>query len=58
MIIRHILEDGNLESTDELEIRLLHTLKLPEQDLFTTREEMIERAYDLQGAKIAYHLNS
>lgn len=52
--IQHILEDGGLESTAEFETRLLHTLKLPEQDLFTTREATIERAYELQGDKIAY----
>ncbi len=56
--VRHILEDGSLESTAEFETRLIRTLKLPEQDLFTTREETVERAYELQGEKIAYSVDS
>lgn len=52
--MQHILEDGSLESTTEFESRLLQALKLPEQDLFTTREETIERAYEIQSEKIAY----
>jgi hypothetical protein len=34
--------------------RLRRVLKLQEADLFTMPEEMIERAYDIQGEKIAY----
>ena len=52
--IKHILEDGRLEGQRELESRLLAVLKLPQRDLFTTAEEFIELAYDLQGEKIAY----
>lgn len=52
--IQHILEDGKLESTVEFESRLLRTLKLPEQDLFSSREEILARAYQIQGNKIAY----
>lgn len=58
MDIQHILEDGSLESTTELETRLIRTLKLPEQDLFVTREEIVERAYEIQGEKIAYSVDS
>ena len=32
----------------------MRLLKLQERDLFTSPEEMIERAYDLQGDKIAF----
>jgi uncharacterized protein (DUF488 family) len=52
--IKHILEDGSIENNARSEERLLQVLKLPPGDLFTTVEEYIERAYDLQGEKIAY----
>jgi len=52
--IRHILEDGSIEENRESMKRLRRVLKLQETDLFTTPEEMIERAYDIQGEKIAY----
>lgn len=52
--IRHILEDGSIEENPESMIRLRRMLKLQEEDLFTTPEEMIERTYDIQGEKIAY----
>lgn len=52
--IRHILEDGSLEENDVTIRRLMDLLKLPESDLFTSPEEMVERAYDIQGDRIAY----
>jgi uncharacterized protein (DUF488 family) len=52
--IQHIREDGRLESHDELESRLLALAGLPEGDLFQSREELMERAYDWQGERIAY----
>ncbi len=52
--IRHILDDGALEENDAALARLKELLKLPERDLFTSSEEMTERAYTLQGGKIAY----
>lgn len=52
--IRHILEDGSIEGNPESMTRLRRVLKLQEADLFTTHEEMIERAYDIQGEKIAH----
>ena len=52
--IRHILEDGSIEENPESMTRLRQVLKLQEADLFTTPEEMIERAYDIQGEKMAY----
>jgi uncharacterized protein (DUF488 family) len=55
--VNHILEDGAVETTAELETRLLRLHKLPERDLFTTRGQMIERAYDLQGQKIAHSID-
>jgi hypothetical protein len=52
--IQHIREDGRLESQDELESRLLALAGLPEGDLFHSREELLEQAYDWQGERIAY----
>ena len=54
MRIRHILEDGSVEENDTTIRRLMELLKLPERDLFTSPEEMIERAYDIQGDRIAF----
>jgi uncharacterized protein (DUF488 family) len=52
--IRHVLEDGSLETHSASESRLLDLLHLPSGDLFSSREDMIERAYDLQADRIAF----
>jgi uncharacterized protein (DUF488 family) len=52
--IRHILEDGSIEENKDSIKRLRELLKMSEQDLFTPPEGMIQRAYDIQGEKIAY----
>jgi uncharacterized protein (DUF488 family) len=52
--IRHILSDGNLETHADAETRLLAEEKVPGDDLFTPREELIAKAYDRRGGKIAY----
>jgi uncharacterized protein (DUF488 family) len=52
--IQHILDDGRAEPNEEAEARLLALAGLPEGDLFSTRAELIERAYDIQGRNIAY----
>jgi uncharacterized protein (DUF488 family) len=54
LAIRHILEDGSAETNDQAESRLLSLMGLPEGNLFQSRAELIEQAYDLQGEKIAY----
>lgn len=54
LCIKHIHADSTLEDHRDLEIRLLKSLKIPADDLFKSREELIESAYDLQGEKIAY----
>ncbi len=54
--IRHILEDGSLEDNHETEQRLMKLLKIDPADLFSSEEEQILRAYDLQADKIAYIL--
>ena len=53
-MVEHILEDGSLESHINALSRLLRHLHLPEEDLFRSREDMIEEAYRIQGERIAY----
>ena len=55
--IGHILEDGTIEDHADAMSRLRKLLRLPELDMFRTSREMVERAYDLQGQKIAYVKN-
>jgi uncharacterized protein (DUF488 family) len=52
--IRHIREDGSIETQDAAESRLLALCKLPERDLFHTRDDLVAEAYEKQGANIAY----
>ena len=56
--ISHILADGSLESNETAEARLLKLMGLHENDLFVSKQELIEQAYDLQGTSIAYSLPS
>ena len=46
----------SVEENDAALRRLTTLLKLPERDLFTSPEEMVERAYDVQGDRIAFSL--
>jgi uncharacterized protein (DUF488 family) len=52
--INHILEDGTIEPHQDAERRLMEILRVPESTLFTTFEQQVERAYDIQAKKIAY----
>jgi uncharacterized protein (DUF488 family) len=54
LLIQHIREDGRLESHEELEARLLAVSGRAEGDLFRSRAELLEEAYDWQGDRIAY----
>lgn len=56
ILIRHILEDGSLEDNRDTEQRLMKLLKIDPADLFSSEEEQIRRAYDLQADKVAYIL--
>jgi uncharacterized protein (DUF488 family) len=56
ILIRHIMEDGSLEDNRDTEQRLMKLLKIDSTDLFSTEEEQIQRAYDLQAEKVAYTL--
>ena len=57
MTISHILDDGRVESQAEMEERLLKLTGVEGEDLFSGRAEAIERAYDIQGERIAYSSN-
>ena len=52
--VTHILSDGGLETHRHAMERLASTLKLADADLFRTPEELIEEAYECQGARISY----
>jgi len=54
-IIKHILEDGELEDNRDSERRLMDSLHMATIDLFKTPEDLVEEAYDKQGERIAYH---
>ena len=53
--IRHILSDGSLETHTDAETRLLAEEKVPGDDFFSPREELIAKAYERRGEKIAFH---
>ncbi|MGL4549645.1 MAG: DUF488 family protein [Gemmataceae bacterium] len=52
--IHHLLAGGRLEPHAEAEERLLARLGLPPGDLFRSRDELVEEAYDIHGRRIAY----
>ena len=54
-IIKHILEDGELEDNRDSERRLMDSLHIPRSDLFKPPEDLVEEAYDKQGERIAYY---
>jgi uncharacterized protein (DUF488 family) len=56
--VEHILADGQLESHADLESRMLRILKMPELELFRTREEILSEAYERHGENIAYQDDS
>lgn len=52
--VTHILQDGSLEPNSQTMQRLVHELELPGPDMFRTRAEPIEEAYEKQAMRIAY----
>ena len=52
--VAHILGDGRLESHDDSMSRLLRLMRIPEQDLFRSREECVDEACAKQEKRIAY----
>jgi hypothetical protein len=51
--IQHVLGDGSIETNSSSEMRLCERLGL-QADLFTSRAETVEQAYDQQSIRIAY----
>lgn len=52
--VTHILADGSVESHEHAMERLATSLKIPADDLLSDPADRLERAYELQAAKIAY----
>lgn len=52
--VAHILPDGTLETQAQAEQRLLVECRLQNEDMFATREERIEEAYQRRSSSIAY----
>lgn len=52
--VNHILADGTIEPHAAMESRLLISCKLPEGDMFKSRDEFIAEAYSIQGERVAY----
>ncbi|MBA3024614.1 MAG: DUF488 domain-containing protein [Gammaproteobacteria bacterium] len=52
--INHILEDGSLESHTESIARLVTSLGMSLDDMFISRDEIIEQAYSRQANRVAY----
>ncbi len=52
--VAHILEDGRLERHEDAVSRLLRELGFSEQDLFRTREQLVDEAYERRAQQIAY----
>jgi len=54
----HILSNGQTESHEALEERLIRMFKLNNGDLFLSSEEIRKKAYQKQGEAIAYTMKS
>ncbi len=52
--IAHVRGDGSQESHEQLESRLLSECKLPERDLFRSREELVLLAYETLARENSY----
>jgi uncharacterized protein (DUF488 family) len=52
--VRHILEDGSFEDHDASISRLVKMLRIPEADMFMTRDDVVSRAYAMQAERIAF----
>ena len=52
--VEHILADGRLETHSDAMVRLLAVLGLPDEDLFRSRQDLIEQALAVQEERIAY----
>jgi uncharacterized protein (DUF488 family) len=52
--VRHILEDGRIESAAEAEERILDAAGMPRVDLFQSRQELVDAAYRALGERMAW----
>lgn len=52
--IEHIREDGNLESQESADRRLLAKYRVNETDFFRPKEDLLEEAYRKRGEEIAF----
>lgn len=52
--VQHILDTGDLESQGEADARLLREMRLEADDMFRTRDELIEDAYRLRARDVAF----
>ena len=52
--VKHILYDGRVETHEELEKRLLISMKMESLNLFRSEREIIVDAYETWGEQIAY----
>ena len=57
MALKHIISQEECITQHDLERRLLKCVKLPEQDLISTREELIEEAYNLRSLQMQYEVD-
>ena len=56
--VGHILADGAIEPHEKSIERLMNVLRLPQSDMFRSREEIVADAYRMQGQAIAYEEKS
>ena len=54
VLVQHILVDGSLETHKEFEIRLLDRSSGRQLDLLTSEEDLLDQAYELQAARVAF----
>lgn len=52
--ISHILDNGQVETNTDTELRLKTLMGFPDSDLFMSPEALIDAAYDRQSEKIAF----
>lgn len=58
MDVCHILADGTVEPHEKSIDRLMNQLRLPQSDMFRSKEEIVADAYRIQGEAIAYEEKS
>ncbi len=54
--VQHILSDGEIESQQKAELRMMAATGVPQNDLFESFSELLDRAYRLQSHKCAFAL--